>query len=82
MGVEERGGLPLVEGGCPVVIEELEVVMLDGSERLLLEAMVSCLSLLLLLLLLRFSCMYVCARVGVRACVRACVCVCDVWRAC
>lgn len=76
MGVEERGVLPLVEGGCPVVMEELEAVMLDGSERLLLEAMVSFFliassaSSSAVLLYVRM-----CARVCVRACVRVCACV-------
>lgn len=71
MGVEERGVLPLVEGGCPAVMEEPEVVIVDGSERLLLEAMVSSLSLLFLLL----GRMRADVRARVCVCVRACVCV-------
>lgn len=75
VGVEERGVLPLVEGSCPAVMEEPEVVIVDGSERLLLEAMVSSLLLLFLMLgrVFLYACGYACARVC--ACV-VCVCVC------
>lgn len=75
VGVEERGVLPLVEAGCPAVMEEPEVAMLDGSERLLLEAIVSSLSLLFFFFLGGVSCM----RADVRVRVCACVCMCCVW---
>lgn len=68
VGVEERGVLPLVGAGCPAVMEEPEVAMLDGSERLLLEAIVS--SFRFFFLLLGRGFLYACG------CTCACVCVC------